>query len=58
MPDLTSEVDIWEDCMKEEKRTAPLLRMPKSPSNLLPLVLIRKDLYCKGRSAREVGPDR
>jgi hypothetical protein len=53
VPDPTSEVDIWEDWM----RMVLLLRMPKSPRISTPC-LIGKGLYCKGRSAPEIGPDR
>ena len=57
VPDSTSEVDIWDGWMKEEKRTVLLLRMSKPP-RISTICLIGKGLYCKERSAREIGPDR
>jgi hypothetical protein len=57
VPDSTSEADIWEDCMKEGKRTALQLGMPKSP-RIPTTCLIGKDLCYKRRSTREIGPDR
>ena len=54
---LVNPLDIWEGYVKGGKRTALLLRMPKPP-RISTTCLIGKGLYYKGRSSREIEPDR